>query len=234
LAVWRTKSLIAETLLRSWDAPASMSTTDLLQSTRSQFLLRSWDATKWAAANASKIGADPSKGFIVGGTSAGGNIAAVVSHLARDEKLSPPLTGVCLLIPALADHSLKEFPEEYKHEIVSYKQNADAPILGQKSVDMFMDAYKPDTKSHLFNIYAAPYNFKGLPPTFFQICGMDPLRDEAMLYERLLREKYDTQTSLKLYPGLPHGFWSFCPTLKSSKGFVEDTIEGVSWLLKQK
>jgi acetyl esterase/lipase len=146
---------------------------------------------------------------------------------------------------------LKEFPEEYRHEIISYKQNADVPILGQKSVDMFMgkaflfwlyrimltdhtEAYKPDNKSHLFNIYAAPYNFKGLPPTFFQICGMDPLRDEAILYERLLRENYDTKTSIKLYPGLPHGFWSFCPTLKSSKGFVEDTVEGVSWLLKQK
>lgn len=63
---------------------------------------------------------------------------------------------------------------------------------------------------------------------------MDPLRDEAMLYERLLREEYETKTLLKLYPGLPHGFWSVVPTLKSSKAFVEDTLEGVSWLLKQK
>ena len=55
----------------------------------------SWDAVKWVAANAtSKLGADPSKGFIVGGTSAGGNLTDVVGHLARDENLLPPLTGL--------------------------------------------------------------------------------------------------------------------------------------------
>lgn len=74
----------------------------------------------------------------MGGTSAGGNLAAVVSHLARDEKLSPPITGVSLLIPALTDHSLKDFPEEYKHEIISYQQNEKAPILGLASMEMFM------------------------------------------------------------------------------------------------
>ncbi|QDS77185.1 hypothetical protein FKW77_002330 [Venturia effusa] len=193
-----------------------------------------WDATQWAATNASKLGADPSKGFIVGGTSAGGNLAAVVSHLARDEKLSPPITGVSLLIPALTSHTLEEFPEEYKHELVSYQQNAKAPILGLASMDMLMDAYKPDPTSHLFNIFAAPYNFKDLPPTFFQICGMDPLRDEAMLYERLLREMYGAKTLLKLYPGLPHAFWSFSPTLKASGVFVQDTTNGVRWLLEQR
>ncbi|KAE9976275.1 hypothetical protein BLS_002149 [Venturia inaequalis] len=194
----------------------------------------SFDATKWAAANANKLGADPSKGFVVSGPSAGGNLAAVVSHLARDEKLSPPITGVSLMIPLLTDYTLKEFPEEYKHEIVSYEQNGTAPFLGLASLKMFLDAYNPDLKSHLFNVFAAPYNFKGLPPTFFQVCGMDPLRDEAMLYERLLREKYDTKTLLKIYPGLPHGFYGLASTLKSSGAFVEDTVEGMKWLLEQK
>lgn len=54
-----------------------------------------WDALKWIAANAtSTLGADPSKGFVVGGASAGGNLTDVVGHLARDEKLNPPLTGL--------------------------------------------------------------------------------------------------------------------------------------------
>jgi acetyl esterase/lipase len=53
----------------------------------------SWDALKWAAANAEAWGADPSKGFVIGGTSAGGNISAALALIARDEKLSPPLTG---------------------------------------------------------------------------------------------------------------------------------------------
>jgi acetyl esterase/lipase len=29
----------------------------------------------------------------------------------------------------------------------------------------------------------------GLPPSYLQICGLDPLRDEGLLYERLLREQ---------------------------------------------
>jgi acetyl esterase/lipase len=53
----------------------------------------SWDALQWCAKNASELGADPLKGFVVGGGSAGGNISAVLAHLARDEEISPPLTG---------------------------------------------------------------------------------------------------------------------------------------------
>jgi acetyl esterase/lipase len=211
-----------------------------------------WDAVKWAAANASKLGADPSKGFIVGGTSAGGNIAAVAGHLARDEKLSPPVTGLALLIPALADHTLKNIDEKYAKEIISYEQNKDAPVLPMKSVELFMSEsinsphthikanisqsghYKPDPKSHLFNLFAPPINFSNLPPTMIQICGMDPLRDEAMIYERLLREEYNCKTKRYMYPGLPHGYWSFFPQGDVSKKFVQETVEGMEWLLQQK
>jgi acetyl esterase/lipase len=63
---------------------------------------------------------------------------------------------------------------------------------------------------------------------------MDPLRDEAMIYERVLREEYDCKTKLYLYPGLPHGFWSFFPQGDVSKKFIEQTVEGVEWLLQQK
>lgn len=58
----------------------------------------SWDALQWVAANAEKLRATPSEGFIIGGTSAGGNLTDVCGHLARDEKLSPPLTGMLELM----------------------------------------------------------------------------------------------------------------------------------------
>jgi len=53
----------------------------------------SWDALQWAAQHASELGANPTRGFVIGGGSAGGNITAVLAHIARDEQLSPPLTG---------------------------------------------------------------------------------------------------------------------------------------------
>ena len=62
---------------------------------------------------------------------------------------------------------------------------------------------------------------------------MDPLRDEALIYEKVLREDYGTKTKVDIYPGFPHAFWSFFPTLKASEKVVEDAVKGVQWLLDQ-
>ena len=62
---------------------------------------------------------------------------------------------------------------------------------------------------------------------------MDPLRDDAIVYEKVLREEYGTKAKLTMYPGLPHGFWSIMPQLSASKQFLKDTEEGLRWLLEQ-
>ncbi|GME26458.1 putative lipase 2 [Neofusicoccum parvum] len=193
----------------------------------------SWDAVKWAATNASSLGANPSKGFVVGGTSAGGNLSAVVGTLARDDKLSPPLTGLLLLVPSLTNSYGP--PLKYKPELQSFDQNKSAPILDKKAIDTFFSAYNPDRDSRLFNLYTErdPVSRAGLPPVYFQVCGLDPLRDEALIFERELRTEHGTPTKLQLYPGLPHSFWSFYPQLQTSKKWVRDTLEGMKWLLER-
>jgi acetyl esterase/lipase len=153
----------------------------------------------------------------------------VVSHLARDEKLSPPLTGVSLIIPVVL--STKNLDSEYQAEIRSYEELKDAPVLPSKTIEMFEGHYQPDPKSHLWNLFAPPTKFDNLPPTYFQVCGTDPLRDEGLLYERLLREEHGCKTKLDVYPGLPHGFHSYFPQLKSSQQFVKDAAGGIGWLL---
>lgn len=190
----------------------------------------SWDALKWAAENAKSWGADPSVGFIVGGTSAGGNIAAVLSHVARDEGLSPPLTGQYLAIPAILPES--KVPEKYKKYFLSYEQNKNAPVLPVAAIDMFMDAYEPDNDDGIwFAAFNHPKGHKDLPAAFFQVDGLDPLRDEGLIYERVLREEYGIKTKLNVYPGLPHGHWGFFPFLKSSSKFRKEQVQGLSWLL---
>ncbi len=62
---------------------------------------------------------------------------------------------------------------------------------------------------------------------------MDPVRDEGLIYERILREECGVKTRVDMYPGLPHLFWSFYPDLKRSRKLVDDTLEGVQWLLEQ-
>ena len=52
------------------------------------------------AANAESIGADLSKGFVVGGFSGGAIFASIINYLARDDGLECPITGVFLSCPA--------------------------------------------------------------------------------------------------------------------------------------
>jgi acetyl esterase/lipase len=211
-----------------------------------------WDATKWVSCdwkrygntitnaiqvgqNASQLGADPSKGFVVGGTSAGGNIAAAITHLARDEKFSPPVTGAHLMIPAIC--SIDDLPSKYQKDQHSWEQNEHAAILSRKACDLFYDCYVPsesDRGSELFSPLIFKTGHAGLPPSYLQVCGADPLRDEALIYERVLREEEGLATKVDVYPGLPHGFWSVFPTIESSKKFVEESVKGVQWLLEQK
>lgn len=65
---------------------------------------------------------------------------------------------------------------------------------------------------------------------YFQICGWDPRRDEALLYEQILG-KNGIDTKKDVYPGLPHGWWTTCPSLDSSKKWMQDLLLGVKWLL---
>ncbi|KAK4076861.1 hypothetical protein Purlil1_12543 [Purpureocillium lilacinum] len=169
-----------------------------------------WDAFKWAAQNSTALGADTDKGFIVGGCSAGANFAAVISLLARDEGISPKLTGQWLCIPTLLPPEV--VPAEHQSEYLS-------------------QSYKGDIKSFLFAPFNHPKGHGGLVPTYFQICGLDPLRDEGLLYEKRLRETYNIPTRIDIYPGLPHGFWGAHPQLSKSPQAREDTLNGFKWLL---
>ena len=184
-----------------------------------------WDALRWAASNAHSLGADPKLGFVVGGTSAGGNLAAVMALKARDEGLSPPLTGHYLSVP------ITGIDPKYHDRLLSMEQNKDAPILPVAALDMFMNGYQPDYEDRiLYSIIAHPKGHQSLPPAFFQICGMDPLRDEALVYEAVYREN-GVKTRLEMYPGCPHGFWGFFPSLRQSARYRKEQIEGIGWLL---
>ena len=77
-----------------------------------------------------------------------------------------------------------------------------------------------------------PSSQGGLPPAYFQICGMDPLRDDGLIYEKVLREEHGIKTKVDLYPGLPHGFWSWWPDAQFTKKQQQDAIQGLGWLLQ--
>ena len=93
----------------------------------------------------------------------------------------------------------KFFPEKYQADYKSWEQNKAAPILSREACYLFSDNYIPmeQRSDPLFS----PMLFeshKDLPPSYFQICGQDPLRDEALIFERIMREDLDIETKVEV------------------------------------
>ena len=94
------------------------------------------------------------------------------------------------------------------------------------------EIYDPDVNSPLWDPYNHSQGHRGVAKAFFQAGGLDPLRDEAVLYDRVLRES-GVLTRFNLYSGYGHMFWTNYPELQASTKFVEDTLVGVKWLLER-
>ncbi|KAL0568954.1 hypothetical protein V5O48_013022 [Marasmius crinis-equi] len=186
---------------------------------------------KYVASHPETFSASLHKGFLVGGTSAGANLAAVLSHLARDDPFfdDKPLTGQLLHIPSVI-HYQAPVPEKYKSSLLSLEQNKDAPLLGKAQIIHFMEMYKAtptDTRSSPLLLDS----HKGLPPAYLQICGLDPLRDGGLLYRKVLGEA-GVPTKLDVYPGVPHNFESRFFDIKQAVKSREDFHVGLEWLLR--
>ncbi|KAF8583028.1 alpha/beta-hydrolase [Ramaria rubella] len=191
-----------------------------------------YDALRWATANASSFSGDVRKGLLVGGPSAGGNLTAVVALRARDDpELKGKLTGQILQIPMIC--SPPAYPEKWKSELLSMDQNKDAPLLTRDEMTAYYADYNPPDFTSPDVAPLLAQNHRGLPPAYFQVCGLDPLRDEALLYEKILRES-GVSTKIECYPGLPHYFWGYIPSLSCSERLREDTLAGVKWLIEKK
>ncbi|CDO76453.1 hypothetical protein BN946_scf184600.g2 [Trametes cinnabarina] len=157
-------------------------------------------ALKWqAATHPSALRASLARGFLVGGTSAGANLAAAVVLRARDDVFFAPssgrqITGQILQTPQVV-HPEADI-SRYSSELRSMEEQANAPFLTARKLRAFARALRaPPNDVRVSPLLASRY--AGLPPTFVQVFGLDPLRDEGLLYARLLREEgVDTRTSV--------------------------------------
>lgn len=134
---------------------------------------------------------------------------------------------------------LEEMPEQYRAEYLSHPSLTPSvdPVLqlDPSNPRALLQVVGADVNDPLFIPFLyrnKPGGHRGLPAAYFQVCGLDPLRDEALIYERVLREEASIETKLDVYPGLGHYFWTNFPLLGASKQFVEDTVKGVGWLLE--
>jgi acetyl esterase/lipase len=158
-----------------------------------------WYVTRWVAENGDELGVDASR-LAVAGDSAGGNLAAVVAHLARD-------AGA----PAIA-HQLLWYPATtWDESSASAIENADAPILDARSVAAFSKWYAGDIDAAEAPATLAPARadrFDGLPPAYIAVAGHDPLRDDGIGYGELLSAA-GVSVTLDHAETLVHGYLGF-------------------------
>jgi len=165
-------------------------------------------AFAWAAANAGELGVDPDR-IAVGGDSAGGNLAASVSLIARDGGGARP--AMQLLIYPATD-AVEGGP--------SRGLFAQGFMLTKADMDWFEAHYLPagtDKADPRVSVIRAE-SLAGLPPAYVATAGFDPLRDEGEAYAGRMREA-GVRVALRRHPGLVHSYanmTAFSPTARAA------------------
>jgi acetyl esterase len=152
-------------------------------------------AYRWACANAASLGVDPNA-VAIGGDSAGGNLAAVVSQIAARAGDAP--VAHLLIYPTV--DPVTERP--------SRRLFAQGLFLTARDVAAFHRAYRGTQQGDPRNPRVAPllaHDLSGLPPTLVVTAGFDFLRDEGEAYADALIAA-GGRARLRRFPSLAHGF----------------------------
>ena len=160
-------------------------------------------ATEWVLANAAELGGDPAR-VAVGGDSAGGNLAAVVSQQLRDrlafQLLVYPATDAAMSTP-------------------SCTENGEGYLLTKASMEWFYGHYLEGTDTAVTDVRLSPLasgDCGGLPPALVITAEFDPLRDEGEAYaDKLAAAGVPVTTSR--YDGMIHAFFTLGAMIPAAK-----------------
>ena len=177
-------------------------------------------AACFVAGNAEDLGVDADR-LVVAGDSAGGNLAAAVSLLARDRS-GPTIALQVLIYPAVDfDFDSGRWP--------SLEENATGYFLHLETMRWFADCYG-GTGLLAGDPSAAPIratDHAGLPPVHVSVAGFDPLRDEGLGYAEALAGA-GVPVTLCRHDDQVHGYWHFAPSVESSGAAREADIAAIS------
>ncbi len=168
-------------------------------------------ALSYVAEHADEFGVDRDR-IAVGGDSAGGNLAAVVSLLARDN--GGPRLAQQLLIYPVTDHNLNT---------ASYHANADGFNLTREAMRFYWRHYlQSDADGD--DPRASPLRaqrFDGLPPALVITAEYDPLLDEGRAYASRLADA-GVSVTYSEYPGMIHGFFTSAGVIDQGKAAIAE------------
>jgi len=168
-------------------------------------------ATCWVASHATQINGDANR-VAVGGDSAGGNLTAVVTQMARDQA-GPKLIFQLLIYPAT----------DLRMQSRSMEENALGYYLTKPDMVWFADHYL-NSEADRSNPLASPLlatSLEGLPPALIVTAEYDPLRDEGEAYGHRLKEA-GVPVTISRYDGMIHGFLRRSVWFDAGKRGVEE------------
>ncbi|MEB1809277.1 MAG: alpha/beta hydrolase [Bacillaceae bacterium] len=168
-----------------------------------------YTATKWVAENITRYNGDPSR-IAVGGDSAGGNLAAVVTLMAK-ERGGPTISFQVLIYPAT----------NFANDTLSHRENGEGYFLTKGAIDWFAQQYIKENEKDL--PYASPLlaeDLTGLPPALVITAQYDPLRDEGEAYANRLKES-GIPVEVTRYDGMIHGFFWMAGIIDQGKHMID-------------
>ncbi|HYF08471.1 MAG TPA: alpha/beta hydrolase [Acetobacteraceae bacterium] len=150
---------------------------------------------RWVARHGAEWGLDPSR-IVVGGDSAGGNLAAGVALLLRETDPGLRLRGLLLNYGVF----------DARFDTRSYDEFAEGHFLTREKMRFYWSCYAPREADRL-NPLASPLraDLHGLPPCLVHYAELDVLASENEAMIARLREA-GVPVEARMYPGTLHGF----------------------------
>jgi acetyl esterase len=174
-------------------------------------------ATAWVATHASEIGVDPSQ-LAVGGDSAGGNLAAVITLMAK-ERGGPDINKQLLVYPVT--DGLMSYP--------SMRENAEGYLLTEAAMKWFWGHYLGNGGNEKEPLASPIYadDLSGLPPALVMTAEFDPLRDEGEAYAKRLEQAGVPVTTTR-YDGQIHGFFGMSGVFDTTAAAIKEAAAFLS------
>ncbi|EAU31008.1 predicted protein [Aspergillus terreus NIH2624] len=185
----------------------------------------------WAHDSADELGGDQSKVFCFG-CSAGGTLSLGTAHKLIELGKGDLLRGV---INCAGGAVHPEFvPDRFraKYNAMTECGSDSVPIINAATARMIneISGLNLHKENPWINPLLSPH-LGQFPPTYLVACGVDPLRDDAVLVADEL-QRLGVRVKIDVYDGLPHIFWMIA-SLPSAERFVTNLLQGIRFVLER-
>lgn len=180
-------------------------------------------AYRWVVANAAALGIDASR-IGVGGDSAGGNLAAVVTQ--EQIRAHKPVPKALLFYYPFVDADFERYDS---YRVFGNGFGLDKQFIAQATSQLF--AKPGDKKNPWLHIADSP-DLAKFPPSIIATGGFDPLRDQSRTLAAKLQQA-GAQVDLKQYPSLNHGFLELSAVVDAAHDACFDTAREIGKMLRQ-